>query len=42
MYRVVLRFESYPFETYSEALAFKAISGGVIYELAYHCSYERR
>ena len=42
MYRVVLRFESYPFDSYSEALSFRNTNGGVIYELAYHCSYDRK
>lgn len=39
MYRVILKFETYPFETYSEALSFRNTNGGTIYELAYHCEY---
>lgn len=32
MYRVLLKWKSFPFETYSEALSFQQQNGGVIYQ----------
>ena len=35
-YRVIHNFRAYPFETYAQALSFKNVNGGVIYELVWH------
>lgn len=32
MYRVILKYKIYPFNTYSEALKFKRENGGEIYQ----------
>ena len=35
MYRVLLNYKVYPFETYSEAFKFKQEHGGIIYQKVY-------
>lgn len=42
MFRVVCKFEVFPFTKYSEALLFKRENGGTMYILAYSQKYGRR
>ena len=39
MYRVILKFKSYPFDSYSEALQFQQENGGLIYGRIYSEQY---